>query len=69
MIAHNHPKGFAKPSREDYDLTQEILKACQLLEIELLDHMIIAAEQSYSFAEHGLIKPKTFLTNVIDKHL
>ncbi|CAG2157859.1 unnamed protein product [Oppiella nova] len=69
VIAHNHPKGFAKPSREDYDLTQEILKACQLLEIELLDHMIIAAEQSYSFAEHGLIKPKTFPTNVIDKHL
>ncbi|MFW2175487.1 DNA repair protein RadC [Acinetobacter guillouiae] len=69
IIAHNHPKGFAKPSREDYDLTQEILKACQLLEIELLDHMIIAAEQSYSFAEHGLIKPKTFPTNVIDKHL
>lgn len=69
VIAHNHPKGFAKPSHEDYDLTQEILKACQLLEIELLDHMIIAAEQSYSFAEHGLIKPKTFPTNVIDKHL
>ena len=69
VIAHNHPKGFAKPSREDYDLTQEILKACQLLEIELLDHMIIAAEQSYSFAEHGLIKPKTCPTNVIDKHL
>lgn len=69
VIAHNHPKGFAKPSREDYDLTQEILKACQLLEIELLDHMIISAEQSYSFAEHGLIKPKTFPTNVIDKHL
>ena len=69
VIAHNHPKGFAKPSREDYDLTQEILKACQLLEIELLDHMIIAAEQSYSFAEHGLIKSQTFPTNVIDKHL
>jgi DNA repair protein RadC len=69
VIAHNHPKGFAKPSREDYDLTQEILKACQLLEIELLDHMIIAAEQSYSFVEHGLIKPKTYPTNVIDKHL
>ena len=69
VVAHNHPKGFAKPSREDYDLTQEILKACQLLEIELLDHMIIAAEQSYSFAEHGLIKSQTFPTNVIDKHL
>ncbi len=69
VIAHNHPKGFAKPSREDYDLTQEILRACQLLEIELLDHIIIASEQSYSFAEHGLIKSKTFPVNGVDKRL
>ncbi|MEG0487678.1 MAG: DNA repair protein RadC [Acinetobacter sp.] len=67
VITHNHPKGLAQPSREDYNLTQEILKACQLLEIELLDHIIIASEQSYSFAEHGLIKSKAFITNVIDK--
>jgi DNA repair protein RadC len=68
VIAHNHPKGLAKPSREDYDLTQQIFKACQLLEIELLDHMIIASEQSYSFTEHGLIKSKTFPANKIDKY-
>ena len=67
VIAHNHPKGLAKPSREDYNLTQEILKACQLLEIELLDHIIVASEHSYSFAEHGLIKSKTFPAIVIDK--
>ena len=59
VIAHNHPKGFAKPSREDYDLTQQILKACELVEIRLLDHIIIAAEQSYSFTEHGLLKSMT----------
>ncbi len=59
VIAHNHPKGFAKPSREDSDLTQQILKACELVEIRLLDHIIIAAEQSYSFTEHGLLKSMT----------
>ncbi|OTG94318.1 RadC family protein [Acinetobacter sp. ANC 3832] len=59
VIAHNHPKGFAKPSREDYDLTQQILKACELVEIRLLDHIIIATEQSYSFTEHGLLKSMT----------
>ena len=59
VIAHNHPKGFAKPSREDYDLTQQILKACELVEIRLLDHIIITAEQSYSFTEHGLLKSMT----------
>lgn len=68
IITHNHPKGFAKPSREDYDLTQDIFKACQLLEIELLDHIIIAADQSYSFAEHELIKSKTFPLQAVDNN-
>ena len=68
IITHNHPKGFAKPSREDYDLTQDIFKACQLMEIELLDHIIIAADQSYSFAEHGLIKSKTFPLQAVDNN-
>lgn len=56
IIAHNHPQGIAQPSQEDKDLTLEIRKACQLLEIRLIDHVIISAEQSYSFAEHGLLR-------------
>lgn len=55
VIAHNHPKGKAQPSIDDQRLTQNILNACQLLEIELIDHLIIAAEQSFSFAEHQLL--------------
>lgn len=56
VIAHNHPQGIAQPSQEDKNLTIEIAKACQLLEIRVIDHVIIASEQSYSFAEHGLLK-------------
>lgn len=59
VIAHNHPKGIAKPSPEDQKLTIEIQHACDLLEIKLLDHLIISSEQSYSFAEHQLLyKPQ-----------
>lgn len=56
VIAHNHPKGIAEPSMEDKQLTLEIQQACQLLEIRLLDHVIISSEQSFSFAEHQLLK-------------
>ncbi|MFN3072423.1 RadC family protein [Acinetobacter sp. TY2] len=55
VIAHNHPQGLAVPSKEDLDLTQHILKACHLTEINLLDHLIISREHSFSFAEHNLI--------------
>lgn len=56
VIAHNHPQGQATPSPQDHQLTQDILQACQLVEIQLLDHIIVAAEQNYSFAEHQQIK-------------
>lgn len=55
VIAHNHPQGLAAPSKEDLDLTQHILQACHLTEINLLDHLIISREHSFSFAEHNLI--------------
>jgi DNA repair protein RadC len=56
VIAHNHPFGLARPSAADIALTQQIQQACQLLEIQLIDHCIIAATGSFSFAEQGLIK-------------
>ncbi len=59
VIAHNHPKGLAQPSDEDQQLTQEILKACQLVEIQLLDHIIVTATQNYSFAEHAQLSPNS----------
>ena len=58
VIAHNHPFGKPQPSPADIQLTQQIQHACSLLEIRLIDHCIISAEGSFSFAEHGLISPK-----------
>ena len=55
VIAHNHPQGLAEPSKEDLELTQHIFQACHLTEINLLDHLIISREHSFSFAEHNLI--------------
>lgn len=55
VIAHNHPQGLAEPSLEDLQVTQDIKRACELLEINLIDHFIISAEHSFSFAEHDLL--------------
>ena len=56
VIAHNHPSGNPEPSREDKDLTRDIVYATGLLEITLLDHVIVAEEGFYSFADRGLIE-------------
>ena len=60
VIAHNHPHGTAQTSFDDKQLTQDIQRACELLEIKLIDHLIIAPEQNFSFAEHRLLMPSNF---------
>lgn len=55
VIVHNHPFGEAKPSVQDMQMTRDIYRACQLLEMCLLDHMIISKTCSFSFAEHALM--------------
>lgn len=55
IIAHNHPSGNVEPSNADKNITKEIEKACKLLDIKLLDHLIIGGADSLSFAEKGLI--------------
>ncbi|WP_174493336.1 RadC family protein [Acinetobacter sp. Marseille-Q1623] len=68
VIAHNHPNGAAQPSIADQQLTQQILKACQLVEIQLLDHIIVTTTQNYSFAEHQQIITTGFVPNHIDNN-
>jgi DNA repair protein RadC len=55
VLAHNHPSGNLKPSQADIDLTRKIKDAGKLLEIKLLDHLIIADHNYYSFADEGML--------------
>ncbi len=41
ILAHNHPSGKAEPSHADRLITEQVVKACQLLEIRVLDHLVI----------------------------
>lgn len=56
MIAHNHPSGSLNPSLEDKNITDRLKKACEILGIKLLDHIIIGSNDNYfSFKENLLI--------------
>ena len=55
IATHNHPSGSLKPSQEDRDITKRLLECGDLLNIQMLDHIIVAGESAhvYSFREHG----------------
>lgn len=55
IIAHNHPSGTLRPSEADIRLTNNIKTVCTALELPLLDHIIVAGESFYSFADEGKI--------------
>ena len=51
ILVHNHPSGNVNPSIQDKKVTKKMKLACELLEINLLDHLIIAGNSYYSFAD------------------
>jgi len=53
ILAHNHPSGIAKASMADKQITKRLEQALNLIDIKVLDHIIVAGNQCYSFAEHG----------------
>ena len=61
ILAHNHPSGTTTPSAADYNLTEKIVKAAEIVGIKVLDHLIISQDDDgfYSFADNGLLKNNT----------
>lgn len=55
ILCHNHPSGNLSPSESDSRITQKIKEAGNLLDIQLLDHLIISEKDYYSFADNGLL--------------
>ncbi len=54
ICVHNHPSGDPEPSREDREFTRILVKAGELLNVKVLDHIIIGDNRYYSFADHNL---------------
>ena len=57
ILAHNHPSGIAEPSPADIQVTRFLSSALTPLGITVLDHIIIAGNQSFSLRSHGLFVP------------
>ena len=53
ILAHNHPSGNLKPSRQDMEITKQVKEAAQLMRIKVLDHLIITDTGYYSFSDEG----------------
>ena len=55
VIVHNHPSGNPEPSKDDLEITKRITEAGKLIGVNVLDHIIIAKDQFFSFKDKKLI--------------
>lgn len=55
IFAHNHPSGSVEPSASDRRITVRLKEALELFDVRTLDHIVVGAEGTFSFAEHGFI--------------
>jgi DNA repair protein RadC len=54
IVVHNHPSGDPTPSRDDIDLTRRLIEAGELLNVDVLDHIVIARQGIVSLRDEGL---------------
>lgn len=54
IVAHNHPSGDPTPSPEDVRVTEQIVSAGKLLDIDVLDHLVIGGQRFVSLKDRGL---------------
>jgi DNA repair protein RadC len=59
VLAHNHPSGDPTPSPEDLEVTRHLLDAGDLLGVEVLDHLVLAADRFRSIREAGGLAPSS----------
>jgi DNA repair protein RadC len=55
ILCHNHPSGNLKPSDADIRITNKLKDSAQIMDLNLLDHIIIADNSYFSFADEGLL--------------
>jgi DNA repair protein RadC len=67
ILAHNHPSGIADPSDEDILLTVALRAALRLIDVRILDHFIIAANDALSLEESGLAYGKPVPESEVEK--
>lgn len=54
-LCHNHPSGSVRPSRQDDQLTTQLARAAEVMNIRLVDHLIVTDGKYYSYSDEGKI--------------
>ena len=54
-LAHNHPSGNLKPSKQDDQITKQVQEACKMMRLHFLDHIIVTDGGYYSYRDEGKI--------------
>lgn len=57
LLFHNHPAGNLNVSRQDRDITRKLVQAGEILDINVLDHIVIGDGEYFSFADSGEMNP------------
>ena len=55
ILAHNHPSGNARPGKMDQAMTKKLYDAARMCDILLVDHLVVAGNDYFSFADEGLL--------------
>ncbi|MCB0737898.1 MAG: DNA repair protein RadC [Bacteroidetes bacterium] len=55
ILCHNHPSGNLNPSKQDNSITKKLVEGGKLLDFQVLDHIIVAGQQYYSYADEGIM--------------
>ena len=55
ILAHNHPSGAAQPSESDKLFTEDLYAALKPIRVQLLDHVVVAGDSVFSFADSGMM--------------
>ncbi len=58
IVAHNHPSGYVEPSEEDIKLTKILIDASEVMDIQLLDHLVIGNGTYHSIRQHTMLWDK-----------
>ncbi len=56
VFVHNHPSGNPEPSVDNKTITKDLVAACRIMEIKVVDHIIIGDNTFYSFADDGTLR-------------
>ena len=55
VVSHNHPSGDAEPSRDDEQVTRRLVRAGEMIGVEVLDHLVVGGSRWVSLARRGMV--------------